>query len=366
MTEPRHEAFDTWAAEALSRRTEPSPEVSARLTAAVTRQLAAYREVDQLARHVGEPPAAAVGRLHHQLDVRAARRRSGWGWPVVVAPLVLATAAALVWLRPAAAPDPLEHVKLGFDGLGHVEQAGPSPVVVWEDGRVDVEVEPNRGVKLAVKTEEATVTVVGTAFSVSRAAFATEVTVDHGIVAVACADGGEHRLLAGQRVTCLPSEPAALLRRAVALGPTGDAAARARAIDAGLGLAPEGHPLRAELLARRVELLAASDPRAAIGAAEAYLATGSAARRGAMLTFVGTTTFGLDGCGAVEVMRRAVADTPDQPLAVPLASCVDPDEARAVWAGVTDVGPYAELAAAVRASLEKGRSSDSVPRHPAR
>jgi hypothetical protein len=335
--------------DALLRVTNPSAAEAERLAAAVTRHVDALREVDALAARIGEPSPQAVRRLHARLDVRPAPRRRALALGGLLAAATAATAAALA-LWPDA--DPMEHVKLTLDGSGHVEQSGPQPVVVWDDGRVDVEVEPDAGVHLAVRTPEATVTVVGTGFTVERAHFATVVDVRHGVVSVVCADGSDHRLGAGEDLTCLPTDPAALLRRAVSLGPMGDRDQRRQAIDAGLVAAnPE---IRGELLARLVELLAGDDKPGAVAAAAAYVESGALPRRRAMLEFVATHRYAREGCAAADALRAAVDDHPATSLAVPLAGCVADDrpaEARALLGAVSDPGPWAALAATLRERL---------------
>jgi hypothetical protein len=306
--------------------TSPSEEASQRLTKAVSRQVDRMREVDVLARRTGQPSADAIGRLHQRIVVPAPPPPTRSAWPLAVGLLaacaVLAVLVHRTWPAAPVRQDPMQHIKLGLNGLGHVEQPGPQPVVVWEAGQVEVEVEPNQGVQLAVKTEEATITVVGTSFLVTREHFATSVKVHHGVVAVACTDGTQQRLLEGQQITCLPHEPAALLRRVVALSSSGDHEARASAIEAGLAATPAGHPLRAELLARKVELLAAQSPEEAWAAAEAYLASGAQVRRRAMLEFVARERYAVQGCGALEALQRVVQEHPDSSLAVPLADCL--------------------------------------------
>jgi hypothetical protein len=91
------------------------------------------------------------------------------------------------------------------------------PRLEWEQGTLKVEVEPERGIDLAVHTREAEVRVVGTRFSVTRDALGTGVVVTHGHVAVLCADGEKALLGAGEARVCPPTHAAGLLGRANAL-----------------------------------------------------------------------------------------------------------------------------------------------------
>lgn len=188
--------------------------------------MADYRTLLEEYRAAGELRPDTERRLRDRL--RAPRRRLRA--PIVVFPLGLALAAAVVLtlLRPPApvADVPLTtqgglaltaDVQLSADGEGNARQADERIEIAWSHGELAVEVEPDRGVQLAVLTDEAKVSVVGTGFTVSRDALGTHVTVAHGRVEVDCAFGGSTLLVAEQTRTCLPRTAAGAMGRIRAL-----------------------------------------------------------------------------------------------------------------------------------------------------
>lgn len=212
-------------------------------------------------------------------------------WPV----LVLAT-ALLAWLVFRPAPRPLDArldavdtvtealtsaVQLQYAGTGTVSGTERAPRIRWEVGELRVEVNP--GIALSVETDEGLVTVLGTIFTVVRDARGTTVSVERGRVSVSCAD---HVLEPGMSATCLPRRPAGLLARARAL--RADRPGALDAVTRGLALAKPGDPIRGELLALQVQLLAPDDPQAARAAAQAYLDEGYLARQTFMRQFLGS------------------------------------------------------------------------------
>ncbi|MES2642909.1 MAG: FecR domain-containing protein [Myxococcota bacterium] len=183
--------------------------------------MADYRSLLEEYRAAGELRPDTERRLRDRL--RAPRRRLRT--PIVVLPLGLALAAAvlLTLLRPPTpvADVPLTRgelaltadVQLSADGEGNARQADERIEIAWSHGALAVEVEPNRGVQLAVVTDEARVMVVGTGFTVHRDALGTHVTVAHGRVEVDCAFGGSTLLVAEQTRTCLPRTAAGAVGR---------------------------------------------------------------------------------------------------------------------------------------------------------
>ena len=198
-------------------------------------------------------------------------------------------------------PTPL--VALSFQGEGALGGNEGAPHIEWRAGTLKVEVEPNRGVKLDVRTREALVRVVGTGFSVDRSALGTTIAVSHGRVSVACEDGGDSMLGAGEHAVCMPTSPAGLLGRARALTEQGAPARDVLAtLDRGLSTAKPG-PVREELALARVEALA-GEGRWSEAHAEAsrLLADGAGARRDELLHLRARYGFAAEGC------RGAVAD----------------------------------------------------------
>lgn len=323
----------------------------ARILARVRRELDAVRQIDGLARTATAPAPDGAEQIRQRYAHRwAGQRTAGWARGV---PLALIAAALVAWI---AARWPVDDgVTLTIEGVGHVDRSQPAPVVELADGRLEAEVEPGRGTKLRVHTEEATVTVVGTVFSVDRAQFATDVAVVHGTVEVACVGRAPVSVSGGASIRCLPATAAALLRRIVALGAS-DPGALGEAVEAGLRAPDAVGPVRGELLAHQVRLRAAAGDPSALDSAEAYLATGETARRTEMLAFVASGRFARDRCGAIDALEAAVAADPRSLLAVALASCLverDPARAGSLLDGIGDPGSWRSTLDDVRARLHR-------------
>lgn len=202
---------------------------------------------------------------------------------VVLTVTTLAAAAALV-LRTSPTPTgiPLatagavalsEHVQADIDGEGAARVDGEVVTLVWRRGTVALEVEPNQGVDLTVVTDEATVHVVGTAFTVTRDALGTTVAVSRGKVETDCAFGGPAALGAGETRTCLPRTSAGALGRVRALQDGGAAPAVVVAeVEDALTRPDAKGAVANELGALRVGALLSLDrPADALAAAEATL-----------------------------------------------------------------------------------------------
>lgn len=220
----------------------------------------------------------AVDRLRARLASPRGQSRTARGrrWGAVVASVAIAAGVLLApRLLPEASRSPaLEEqlvasaqteraltpaVGLTFQGSGSAEGPYLAPRVHWEAGVLRVEVDPTAGVDLVVETREASIRVVGTGFAVTRDALGTMVTVAHGAVAVSCGDGWTGTLHASEVHTCMPMTATGWLLRAQAL--RDQASADPAVLDAvarGLALAPRSDPAAAELLAVRIEVLAAA------------------------------------------------------------------------------------------------------------
>jgi hypothetical protein len=213
-----------------------------------------------------EPTPDALARLRTR-PAKPPRRRPA----VVLLPTLAAAAAALLWLRPpdavhtpnapaphkvapppGAPPQPVSaswsgasattplgpHVVATATGLGAVSGTTRDLTVDWTTGDISLEVEPNAGMAVQVKTEEAQVVVTGTVFSVRRDALGTRVEVGRGRVEVRCGEEPTVSLTAGTEQTCLPLTAVGWLRRAVALSQVRDAHGTLHATERGLALAP--------------------------------------------------------------------------------------------------------------------------------
>jgi hypothetical protein len=179
----------------------------------------------------------------------------------------------------ATTATPVPGIVLTYEGKGEVTTWEGKPHVEWRLGRLDVEVEPDKGLDLTVSTREGEVRVVGTGFRVERSPLGTDVSVRHGRVEVRC-DGAAARFLgAGESASCLPTSPAGLLGRARQLyevhAPASDVLS---AIDRGMQTA-EGS-IETELRVLRIRTLL-DDGRKdeALADAEAFLAGTTELRR---------------------------------------------------------------------------------------
>lgn len=231
--------------------------------------------------------AAPAGELH---VLRPAPRR----WLAIGGGIALAAAAAVaVWVgQPApvltldvplatagaAYRTPSGSLALAADGAGHLGGTTAAPRLLWESGRVHLEIDPAAQLDVQVETREGVVAVKGTVFDVTRDARGTAVAVTRGKVEVRCAPLGAAApaapmlLEAGGTHTCWPTTPGGLLGRARAQEDASAPAAEVLAtLSAARGLGPTG-PVADELSALRVQALSRSgDTRATVDAAVAHL-----------------------------------------------------------------------------------------------
>lgn len=192
-------------------------------------------------------------------------------------------------------------VATAWSGEGEASGTARAPRIRWEAGRIDVEVEPGRGIDLAVETDEAEVRVVGTRFSVDRGALGSAVRVERGTVEVRCVDGSGRRLGAGEAVTCVPVRAAPLLRRARALQAAGSPADALVAV--GQALAEPDAIVRDEVLALQVALLVelGRGPEA-VAAALAYLGRDGAVRTAEVARLALPAADGADRCALLRAL----------------------------------------------------------------
>lgn len=304
-----------------------------------------------------EPDPTAVPRIWRRFQQTRAeerrRNRSSWvalAWPATAG--LAATAAAVVigvvLTRPeaprtvdlvatAGAPSYAwsEDVVLALDGHGAASGTSKDVQVDWESGTVGVEVKPHAGISLAVVTEEGTVRVVGTKFTVTRDALGVTTAVERGQVEVTCADGWRGPLVAADGPhTCLPVRAAALLGRADALTAAGAAPGPVlETLDFGLERAEAGSPVEGELLARRLQVRAAAGATDdALADADRYLASGQRSRVGEVLGTAGRVALAAKGCEAALPYLRQLEATGTAEDLVVLASCVAPTDAGAASA----------------------------------
>jgi hypothetical protein len=115
----------------------------------------------------------------------------------------------------SAQPD--SRLALRYRGEGLLSAGGDDFEIRWDTGRLEVAVEPDAGIRLAVVTAEARIAIVGTAFSVTSGSDGTRVEVSRGVVRVRCHGQQERRFAAAESTICAPVDPQRLARRAVKL-----------------------------------------------------------------------------------------------------------------------------------------------------
>jgi ferric-dicitrate binding protein FerR (iron transport regulator) len=316
------------------------------------------------------PVPGATTRVRARLARPAPRR-------IAPVPFVLVALAALALLAfrtfPSAPPpalaagldapvawealQPTPEVHLDFQGAGTLGGTARAPRVAWERGTLRVEVEPDRGIDLAVQTREAEVRVVGTGFDVGRDALGTVVTVRHGHVAVMCTDGDDALLGAGESRTCPPTGASGLLGRAQALtdggAPAEDVLAAA---DAGLAAGATG-AVRSELGRVRIEALTRlGRPADALAAAEAALAE-APVRATEIRRLAAHNALLVGGCDtALPHLAALAADGAAGPELVQYADCVatsDPIAARAALTAALRSGAPSDQEAGIVARLTR-------------
>lgn len=254
-------------------------------------------------------PEAATG-AEARVRARLGRAAPAVRWPLVG---LLVAAGLAAWFLRVPAENPVllaldgeasmvsvgEHVRLVASGIGHAGGTDRRPRVRWDSGRLDVTVDPHEGIDLRVQTPEATVSVLGTAFTVRRDLLGTQVDVAHGVVEMTCTGGTPQRLEAGGGAGCWPIRPAGLLGRARALqnagAPPTDVLATLDAIDA----RDADNIVSGEVLALRFDMLRAlGRDEEALASARAYRAGGHGERVAEIAAAAVVLELGRDDCGA--------------------------------------------------------------------
>ncbi len=297
-----------WLLHVFERAREPSPEAQARLGNAIRRQTPDGRSSQALLGQLDAPSVQAQARLQDRIaEIPERYPRGGIARPARTAGLLaLAGAAGLVLLSPLSDPPltleplataleqsdtptdlaPFPGVSLAYhDGYGELAGTTRSPEIQWVHGRLDVEVEPERGIELAVHTEEADIRVVGTRFSVTREDARTVVAVERGKVEVSCNEHDTVLITAGQSKACDPRTPARLLLRADRLRKRGAEPDEVLEVaERGLALAHTGDAAWSHLqILSMLALESAGRQEQALQRAESYLQAGHARRRDEVL-----------------------------------------------------------------------------------
>ncbi len=314
--------------------------------------------------------AAVRRRVRESVGARAAPRRS-----LAALGLALAGAAALAAVVFAVSSSPADPVaEVALRSVGEWSDAAPRAGVElrfqgdgelvsaeridWAEGVIEVDVEPQRGIELAVVTEEAEVRVVGTHFTVDRDSFGTRVDVDHGKVAVACADGRELMITGGESARCLRSA-ASGLGWAMALGEAGSGPeVRLAAVELSLMQPGGSSAVVDELSALRAVLLEeAGRGEDARVAAQAVLAR---VERTDMREIAARQALASGSCEAATPHLSALLSVEPITARLHLADCAassDPQAARALLeealAQALAAGIEADLVEAIEARLER-------------
>lgn len=266
-----------------------------------------------------EPSTVAVGRvLARAHRPRGARTRV----PALGVAFLLPLGFAIYVMTPRfsardlAAPVPTSaslspEVAVRYAGEGRVDGERKDLVIHWQIGTLETDVEPARGVHLAVVTDEARVVVHGTVFSVDRTALGTAATVTRGEVEVTCGVGAPVILRAGEHAWCLPMRASGELARARELRNRGAGSMVVLGvIERGANLPDASPAVLGELLALRIDVLvAAGDDVNALISAEQYLAAGYTPRRAEVESIAVTLRTKNVGSGA----GHDPSSTPEKP-----------------------------------------------------
>jgi ferric-dicitrate binding protein FerR (iron transport regulator) len=294
-----------WLLHIFERAHEPTPQEEERLQRAILGQVPDGRASRALLQGLDAPSSLAEQRLVASIADIPERHPRRWSLPVGLptAGLLTASAAALVIglvvehgrsLQPEELAATLEEqstpadlapfpgVHLAYNsGYGELGGTTRSPEIQWISGQLEVEVEPHRGIQLAVVTEEATVRVIGTRFTVDRSDAHTVVGVARGKVEVTCSDGEQVYLTAGQQHSCASRSPSKLALRALRLRERGAEPTEVMSVvERGLGYAPEGEAAWDHLATLHMQALVdLGRGDEALIEAQAYLDDGHTRRR---------------------------------------------------------------------------------------
>lgn len=286
MSEELEQREDARAARLLAQLPEPSPAVIARVRGRLNKPA----------------PVATNWRLAGLglTALAAASLLAFTSWPTAEAPApAVAVAATLdadgTWATDTQVPG----VALSYEGTGTMSGDPGAPKIQWEVGTINIEVVPNRDIKLSVHTEQAVVRVVGTGFTVTKDALGTAVSVRHGKVEVDCTGELTRVLEAGDSLTCMPTTAAGMAARASILVTRGASHAEVLAtVDRALALPDATGSVSDELAARRfTTLLAMGRTQEALADARTFaMERPNANLRPQILAAAAELAAGLGGC----------------------------------------------------------------------
>jgi ferric-dicitrate binding protein FerR (iron transport regulator) len=230
---------------------------------------------------------------------------------------------------------PFPGVHLAYNsGYGELGGTTRSPEIQWISGQLEVEVEPDRGIQLSVLTEEATVRVIGTRFTVDRSDAHTVVGVERGKVEVTCSDGEQVFLTAGQQHACASRSPSKLALRALRLRERGASPEEVlTVVERGLDFAPEGEAAWSHLRTLHMQTLADLGRRdEALTEAQDYLSAGHTRRRDEVLQLA--LAVSEQPCTIALAHQQRLMAEPSSPVTlVVLSDCLasqEPQQARSL------------------------------------
>lgn len=175
---------------------------------------------------------------------------------------------------------PVTGLRLSHEGEGSMAFEEDHLVIGWVRGRLGVDLDPGAGRHLEVHSPEARIEVLGTAFTVERDDLGTSLTMTRGTVATWCHEQPGPTLSAGATWRCFRSGASALHEARTLQGQGAEPAAVRAVVEQGLAIPDTPPGTRDELAVLRIALLSdGGEAGAALEAARAYLATGSALRR---------------------------------------------------------------------------------------
>ncbi|MFH1467759.1 MAG: FecR family protein [Pseudomonadota bacterium] len=175
---------------------------------------------------------------------------------------------------------PVTGLRLSHEGEGSMAFEEDQLVIDWVRGRLGVDLDPGARRHLEVHSPEARIEVLGTAFTVERDGLGTSLTMARGTVATWCHEQPGPTLSAGATWRCFRSGASALHEARTLQGQGAEPAAVRAVVEQGLAIPDTPPGTRDELAVLRIALLSdGGEAGAALEAARAYLATGSALRR---------------------------------------------------------------------------------------
>ncbi len=370
-----------WLLHVFERAHEPTPQAEERLQKAILEHVPDGRASQRLLGHLDGPSSIQERRLAARLSQIPEHHPRGRGMPAGLSwgRLAVAGVAALglglvmnhalnsgpeqlattleVRAEPAdLAPFPGVHLAY-HDGYGELGGTTRSPAIQWIAGELEVEVEPGRGIELSVLTEEATVRVIGTRFTVTRQDAETVVSVERGKVEVTCSDGEQAYLTAGERQRCASQSPSKLALRALRMQQRGAEPDKVlEVVERGLTAAQQGDAAWSHLSVLHMQALGdAGRSDEALEEAKAYLTAGHDRRRDEVLRFAmqispEPCSLAIEHSAVLGSERASPADL------VSLSDCLDGAEARALLQRVlTEPGLADPDRAAVQQRLDQLR-----------